>query len=69
MPSRTRRNTIQCLNLALYSRDCLRELRRATGIEYDVTVESLASDGDAIAGVRCFGAEHRQEPGVEFAFT
>jgi D-amino-acid dehydrogenase len=35
LPSRTRRNTIQCLNLALYSRDCLRELRRATGIEYD----------------------------------
>jgi D-amino-acid dehydrogenase len=35
LPSRTRRNTIQCLNLALYSRDCLRELRAATGIEYD----------------------------------
>jgi len=151
LPSRTRRNTIQCLNLALYSRDCLRELRRATGIEYDqlergilafytdpkefehgaaaaalmrefgcdrdvksvaecvaiepalaacrdrlaggiftasdesgdaqrftrelaqlaaakgvafrwnTTVESLASDGDAIAGVRCFDEEHRQE--------
>jgi D-amino-acid dehydrogenase len=151
LPSRTRRNTIQCLNLALYSRDCLRELRRATGIEYDqlergiltfytdarefehgvaaaalmrefgcdrdvktvdecvaiepalaacrarlaggiftesdesgdaqrftrelaqraatqgvafrwnVTVESLASEGDAIAGVRCFNDEHRQE--------
>jgi D-amino-acid dehydrogenase len=151
LPSRTRRNTIQCLNLALYSRDCLRELRRATGIEYDqlergiltfytdarefahgaaaaalmrefgcdrdvqsvdecvaiepalaacrdrlaggiftasdesgdaqrftqelarlaaakgvafrwnVTVESLAHEGDAIAGVRCFNDEHRQE--------
>ena len=35
LPSRTRRNTIRCLNLALYSRDCLRELRAATGIEYD----------------------------------
>lgn len=35
LPSRTRRNTVQCLNLALYSRDCLRELRMATGIEYD----------------------------------
>ena len=35
LPSRTRRNTIQCLNLALYSRDCLRELRAQTGIEYD----------------------------------
>ena len=29
LPSRTRRNTIQCLNLALYSRDCLQELRAA----------------------------------------
>ena len=35
LPSRTRRNTIQCLNLALYSRDCLQELRAQTGIEYD----------------------------------
>lgn len=35
LPSRTRHNTIQCLNLALYSRDCLRELRASTGIAYD----------------------------------
>jgi D-amino-acid dehydrogenase len=35
LPWRTRRNTIQCLNLALYSRECLRELRAATGIAYD----------------------------------
>ena len=35
LPSRTRRNTIQCLRLALYSRDCLKELRAQTGIEYD----------------------------------
>ena len=35
LPSRTRHNTIQCLNLSLYSRDALRELRAATGIEYD----------------------------------
>ncbi len=35
LPSRTRHNTIQCLNLALYSRDALRELRAATGIAYD----------------------------------
>jgi D-amino-acid dehydrogenase len=35
LPWRTRRNTIQCLNLALYSRDCLRSLRDATGIAYD----------------------------------
>jgi D-amino-acid dehydrogenase len=35
LPARTRRNTIQCLHLALYSRDCLKSLRAATGIEYD----------------------------------
>ena len=35
LPARTRRNTIQCLNLALYSRDCLQALRRETGIQYD----------------------------------
>jgi hypothetical protein len=35
LPSRTRHNTIQCLNLALYSRDCLKNLRAQTGIEYD----------------------------------
>lgn len=35
LPGRTRRNTIQCLNLALYSRDCLRALRKETGIAYD----------------------------------
>jgi D-amino-acid dehydrogenase len=35
LPSRTRRNTIACLNLALYSRDCLKALRAETGIRYD----------------------------------
>ena len=35
LPSRTERNTIQCLNLALYSRDTLRKLRAETGIRYD----------------------------------
>jgi D-amino-acid dehydrogenase len=35
LPSRTQHNTIQCLNLALYSRDCLKALRAQTGIEYD----------------------------------
>ncbi|MEP7061156.1 MAG: D-amino acid dehydrogenase [Betaproteobacteria bacterium] len=35
LPSRTQHNTIQCLNLALYSRDCLKALRADTGIEYD----------------------------------
>ena len=35
LPARTRRNTVQCLNLALYSRRCLQELRAETGVEYD----------------------------------
>jgi D-amino-acid dehydrogenase len=35
LPRRTARNTLQCLRLALYSRECLRELRRDTGIAYD----------------------------------
>jgi len=35
LPSRTRHNTVQCLNLALYSRACLQKLRAETGIEYD----------------------------------
>ncbi|MEO8850002.1 MAG: D-amino acid dehydrogenase [Casimicrobiaceae bacterium] len=34
LPSRTQHNTIQCLNLALYSRDCLKALRAETAIEY-----------------------------------
>jgi D-amino-acid dehydrogenase len=33
--TRARRNTRECLAIALYSRDCLRALRAATGIEYD----------------------------------
>jgi D-amino-acid dehydrogenase len=35
LPWRNRRNTIQCLRLALYSRDCLRALRAETGLDYD----------------------------------
>ena len=35
LPWRARRNTIQCLNLALYSLTCLKALRADTGIEYD----------------------------------
>lgn len=38
VPARTRRNTQSALSLAVYSLDCLRELRRETGIQY----ESLA---------------------------
>ena len=35
LPSRTKHNTIQCLNMALYSRACLQKLRAETGIAYD----------------------------------
>src|SRR5262249_7810270 len=35
LPGRTRNNTLQILNLALYSRAELRKLRDATGIRYD----------------------------------
>ena len=35
LPGRTLANTIQCMNLALYSRDCLKALRATTGIEYE----------------------------------
>src|SRR5262249_60526766 len=35
LPSRTFSNTLQCMNLALYSRDCLKALRATTGIEYE----------------------------------
>ena len=35
LPARTARNTVQCLHLALYSRDCLQALRGETGIAYD----------------------------------
>ena len=35
LPSRTRHNTIQCLNLALYSRACLQKLRAETALQYD----------------------------------
>ena len=41
LPSRTRNNTIQCLNLALYSRDCLKALRSETGIEYDALTRGI----------------------------
>jgi D-amino-acid dehydrogenase len=34
-PARTHANIEQLVHLGLYSRDCLRELRAATGIEYD----------------------------------
>jgi D-amino-acid dehydrogenase len=41
LPSRTRHNTIQCLNLALYSRDCLKALRSEMGLEYDALTRGI----------------------------
>jgi D-amino-acid dehydrogenase len=35
LPWRTRRNTIQCVNLALYSHACLKALLAETGIDHD----------------------------------
>jgi D-amino-acid dehydrogenase len=35
LPARTRHNMVQIVNLGLYSRTTLRDLRRETGIEYD----------------------------------
>jgi D-amino-acid dehydrogenase len=35
LPWRARRNTLACLALALYSHECLKSLRAATGIAYD----------------------------------
>ena len=67
LPSRTRRNTIQCLSLALYSRDCLRELRAATGIEYDHLergiLEVCTDTGDFTRAAAT--AEHMRRYGCE----
>ena len=41
LPSRTRHNTIQCLNLALYSRDSLDALREETGVRYDALTRGI----------------------------
>jgi D-amino-acid dehydrogenase len=35
LPARTQRNTLTILRLGLYSRDMLKALRRATGVQYD----------------------------------
>jgi len=49
-PSRTLANTIQLVNLATYSHDCLKALRSTTGIEYDqLTRGILAFHTDAKA--------------------
>jgi D-amino-acid dehydrogenase len=69
LPSRTRRNTILCLNLALYSRDCLRALRENTGIAYDHLARGILSfytdAGEFAHGVRA--AEVMREFGCDRA--
>ena len=67
VPWRTRRNTIRCLNLALYSRDCLKALRTVTGITYDqqlrgilefyTDARELEEGARMAARLREFGAE------------
>jgi D-amino-acid dehydrogenase len=54
LPWRTKHNTIQCLNLALYSRNCLRA-RATTGIEYDQLARGILefhTDAKAFAVLR-----------------
>jgi D-amino-acid dehydrogenase len=41
LPGRTRRNTDAALNLAMYSREELRALRRDTGIRYDLQTKGI----------------------------
>jgi D-amino-acid dehydrogenase len=67
LPARTRRNTLQCLRLALYSRECLRALRAQTGIAYDHQERGIlqfytdpAEFGDGVAAaalMREFGCD------------
>jgi D-amino-acid dehydrogenase len=41
LPGRTRRNTAQALSLALFSRQQLQELRRETGIQYEMQTRGI----------------------------
>ena len=75
LPARTRRNTRECLRLALYSRDCLRALRAATGIEYDHLERGILefhtdahgfAEGVAKAGLmRQYGCERKVKTAAE----
>jgi D-amino-acid dehydrogenase len=67
LPSRTQYNTIQCVNLALYSRDCLKALRATTGIEYDQLTRGILefhTDAKAFASA-VIAAEQMREYGAE----
>jgi D-amino-acid dehydrogenase len=71
LPWRTRRNTIQCLHLALYSLECLKALRAATGIDYDQQQRGIlefytdASEFDAGAKAAALMLEHGVERDVK----
>jgi D-amino-acid dehydrogenase len=69
LPSRTRRNTMQCLKLALYSRECLQALRAQTSIRYDHLERGILqfyTDAQAFAR-SVVEAEHMREYGCERA--
>ena len=57
LPSRTRHNTIQCLNLALYSRDCLKALRAAD--RHRSTTSSSAASCSSTPTPKEFDARRR----------
>ncbi|MEO5700555.1 MAG: D-amino acid dehydrogenase [Casimicrobiaceae bacterium] len=67
LPARTRRNTLACLRLALYSRAQLAALRASTGIEYDglqrgilafhTDAEDFRRDAAAAALLRAYGGD------------
>ncbi len=74
LPSRTRRNTLRCLALATYSRECLKALRSETGIRYDertrgiltffTDAQDYAHEAKAAARMRDLGCD-REERSVD----
>jgi len=67
LPGRFERNVLELLGLALYSRDCLRALREATGLQYDSLSRGIlhfcSTQGDFEALAR--HAEATRQIGVE----
>lgn len=67
LPHRAHANTVQCLNLAIYSRDALRALRAEVGIEYDALERGIlqfyTDAGEFEHGVRA--AEVMRAYGIE----
>jgi len=79
LPGRFERNTRELVGLALYSRDCLLELREQTGIEYDQLSRGILHfctderDFEALArhaaAMRTLGMRHSKVPLVGGVFT